>query len=229
MVDHASDYIFHFIQTSVEGSQTIDAKHKFEIFAKSCGVNIKHYHADNYIFNHDLFKESCISARQTQSFCGVNAHHQNSMAERKIRTIVALARAMLFNAMIKWPSTIHLGLWPYAVHYAVDVLNNTPKSCGFTPKEIFTRVKGDRSFRHFHIWGSLAFVLDPTIQQGKKIPTWRPRSSPSVFIGKSHQHASNVSLVYIPKTNFLKPQFHLVHDDEFQTVAPNNNNSLPPY
>jgi len=150
MVDHASDFIFHFIQTSVEGSQTVDAKHKFEIFTKSCGIDIKHYHADNHIFNHNLFKKSCISAHKIQSFCSMNAHYQNSVAKRKIYTITSLARAMLFNAMIKWLFTVHLGLWPYAVHYAVDVLNNTPKSYGFTSKEIFTGVKGDRSFHHFH-------------------------------------------------------------------------------
>ena len=60
-VDHASDFIFHFLQTSPDGSQTVDAKHKFETFAKNCGVDIRHYHADNKIFNNQLFKESCIT------------------------------------------------------------------------------------------------------------------------------------------------------------------------
>jgi len=128
MVDHASDFIFHFIQTSADGVQTVDAKHKFETFAKSCNVEINHYHADNKIFNNHLFKESCITAQQTQSFCGVSAHHQNGVAERKIATVISLARAMLFNAMIKWPKHVHLGFWPFAVHYAVDILNNTPKA-----------------------------------------------------------------------------------------------------
>ena len=226
-VDHASDFIFHFLQTSPDGSQTVDAKHKFETFAKNCGVDIRHYHADNKIFNNQLFKESCITAQQTQSFCGVSAHHQNGVAERKIKSVINLARAMLFNAMIRWPDTIHLSFWPYAVHYATDILNNTPKSSGFSPKEIFTGIKGDRSLRHFHTFGSPAFVLHPTIANGKKLPTWKPRSKPAVFLGKSRQHASNVSLVYDPSTHHISPQFYLVHDDEFQTVSSSNNNELP--
>ena len=48
---HASDCAHHFVQTSTEGLKTIEAKHKFELFAASCGLKIKHYHADNKIFN----------------------------------------------------------------------------------------------------------------------------------------------------------------------------------
>ena len=227
MVDHASDFIFHFVQTSTEGSQTVEAKHKFERFAKNCGVDIKHYHADNKIFNEQVFRESCIAASQVQTFCGVNAHHQNGVAERKIKTVISLARAMLFTAMIKNPTVITLQFWPFAVHYAVDILNNTPNSSGFTPKEIFTGVKGDRNFKNFHTFGSPAFVLHPTIQKGNKLPTWSPRSLPSAFIGKSREHASNVSLVFKPVTNHISPQFHIVHDDDFQTVSPSGSNSLP--
>ena len=91
MVDHASDFVFHFIQTSFCRSQTVEAKHKFENFAKSCNVDMRHYHADNKILNNQLFKESCITAQQSQSFCGVNAHHQNGVAERKIQTVITLA------------------------------------------------------------------------------------------------------------------------------------------
>ena len=50
MVDHASDFAFNFTQTSTEASQTVEAKHKFETFSKSCGVDMQHYHANNKIF-----------------------------------------------------------------------------------------------------------------------------------------------------------------------------------
>ena len=144
MVDHASDYVSNFVQTSVKGTQKLDAKHKFETLAESCGIKIRHYHADNHMLSHNLFKESCMSSRQTQSFCGANTHHQNGSAERKIRTAMSLARAMMFNTMKKWPSTVHLGFWTCDIHYAVEILNNTPKPRGFAPKEIFTGAKGDR-------------------------------------------------------------------------------------
>ena len=101
-------FFFHFVQTSTEGPITVEAKHEFERFSKNCGVEISNYHADNKIFNEQTFRESCVSAGQAQSFCGVNAHHQNGVAERQIKTIISLARAMLFTAMIKNPTVIAL-------------------------------------------------------------------------------------------------------------------------
>ena len=113
------------------------------------------------------------------------------------------------------------------MHYTVEIVNNTPNSSGFTPKEIFTRVKGHRNFKNFHTFSSPAFVLNPTIQRGNKLLTWSPRSIFSVFIRKSKEHASNVSLVFNPATNHISPQFHIVHDNDFQTVSPSGSNSLP--
>ena len=72
------------MQTSTSGEQTVEAKHEFETFANNCDVKTNHYHADNRMFNSQVFKESCIANQQTQSFCGVNAHHQNGVAENKI-------------------------------------------------------------------------------------------------------------------------------------------------
>ena len=122
---------------------------------------------------------------------------------------------MLLNALIKWPLTIHLGYWPFVIHYAVDILNNTSGPSGFTPKEIFTGIKGERNLKNFCTFSSPACILNPALALGKKLPTWKPRSKLGVFIGKSRQHAGNVSLVHDPSTNFVSPSFHLVHDDDF--------------
>ena len=108
-MDHASDFTFNFTQTSTAAEQTVEGKHKFETLAKSCGISIRHYHADNKIFASQAFKESFIAAQQTQSYCGVNAHHQNGVAERKIKTVIFLTRAMLFTAIIKWPNMVNVG------------------------------------------------------------------------------------------------------------------------
>ena len=55
MIDHASDFSFHFTQTSEDGAQTVEAKHKFERLENNCGVNIKYCHADDKIFNERIF------------------------------------------------------------------------------------------------------------------------------------------------------------------------------
>ena len=66
---------------------------------------------------------------------------------------------------------INTRFWPHAVHYAIDTLKNAPNSSGFAPKEIFTGIQGDRSLKHFHTFGSPAYILNPRIQEGKKLPT----------------------------------------------------------
>ena len=165
------------------------------------------------------------SDKKTQSFCDVNFRYQNGIAE-KIRTIISLARAMLFNAMIKCPSTVHLGLWPCAAHHAVDVLNNMAGPSGLLQNKYSRGVKGDRSFRGFHTFGSPIFALNLTLHAENKLSSWKPHASPCTRMGKSRHHASNVLMVFDSRANCIKPQFHEAHDEEFQTVAPNSNNCL---
>ena len=184
MVDYASDFSFHFMQTSVDGAQMVEAKHKFERLANNRGVNIKHYYADNKNFNEIVFRKSCIATTQMHKFCGLNAYHQNGVADRKISTVMSLSRAMLFAAMIKNPKVFTLAFWPLAVHYDVDILNNMSSSSGFMSKEIFTGVKGDRYFKCFHTFCPPNLVLDPRTQQDDALPTWNPRSLTSALVGK---------------------------------------------
>ena len=108
------------------------------------------------------------------------------------------------------------------------ILNNTLKSSGFTSKEIFAGIQGNRSFRHFHVFGSPANVLDSTIQEGKKLPTWKLQSRPCVFIRKSRNHTSNISLIYNPSMNYILLQFHIVYNDEFHAVTRSGSSTLLP-
>ncbi len=60
------------------------AKEAFEKYAAEHGVSIKRYHCDNGCFAKNLFKQSGESNRQRLTFCGVDAHFQNGIAERAI-------------------------------------------------------------------------------------------------------------------------------------------------
>jgi hypothetical protein len=80
-VDHASDFSYVYHQTSMISEETLKSKLAFEKFALSHGVHIKHYHADNGRFKDNLFTKRNKDKRQTISFCGVGAHHQNGIAE----------------------------------------------------------------------------------------------------------------------------------------------------
>ena len=88
------------MQETKEAKETVDGKQKFEGFCKTHGVDVKNYRADNHIYNSNLFRQSCAATGQGLTFSGVNAYHQNGVAERKIRYITNLARTMLFHAMI---------------------------------------------------------------------------------------------------------------------------------
>ena len=98
-------------------------------------------------------------------FCGVGAHHQNGVAKRALRTVSEAARTMMMHASIHWHGTAYL--------YNLMRGANT----GVAPIEILTgsRMSGEE-IRKSRVWGCPAYVLDPKIQDGNKLPRWVPRA-----------------------------------------------------
>jgi hypothetical protein len=97
-VDNYSRLGYVHLQVDDTAKETMKAKHVFEKYAAKHGVSIKHYHCDNGCFANNLFKQSCESNRQRLTFCGVNAHFQNGIAERAIRDLADSARKQLLHA-----------------------------------------------------------------------------------------------------------------------------------
>ena len=62
--------------------ETLEAKQSFELFARNHGVIVCHYHADNGRFADLGWLNEIRKEGQTQTFYGVNAHHQNGVAEK---------------------------------------------------------------------------------------------------------------------------------------------------
>ena len=83
-VDQFSDLSFVYTQKSTTAEETVQAKEAFERYAKTHGVTVRHYHADNGIFAEAGFVRAVEKNGQTISFCGVNAHHSNGHAEKRI-------------------------------------------------------------------------------------------------------------------------------------------------
>ena len=102
--------------------ETIKAKRAFEQFAADHGVKILHYHCNNGRFVDNAFKQACEDVRQQLTFCGVNAHFQNRIAERVIHNLSESARKQLLHASARWPAAVHLALWPYALRSTLPVL-----------------------------------------------------------------------------------------------------------
>jgi hypothetical protein len=74
------------------------------------------------------------------------------------------------------------------------------------------------NLRHHHHFGVPVYVLDSSMQSGKKIPKWMPRARVGIYVGKSLRHARSVSLVLNPRTGLASPQYHCKYDDTFETV-----------
>jgi hypothetical protein len=72
----------------------------------------------------------------------------------------------------------------------------------------------------YHVFGLPCFVLDSRLQSGiADPPKWEPRSRLGVDVGHSPSHAGSVALVLNPHTGHVSPQFHVVFDDLYSTVA----------
>jgi hypothetical protein len=134
---------------------------------------------------------------------------------------------MLIHAMILWPEIIQDQLWPFALRLAVDLHNCTPGPSGLTPEEVFIGIKGCNRLQDFHPFSCPVFALDPSLQQGHKIPHWKPCSRVGVYLGLSLAHATSVPLVLSTLSGLISPQFHVVFDDYFTTTQCLHNNSLP--
>ena len=138
-IDHATRFSYVYLQQSTNAEETVQAKRAFEQFARTNGINIQHYHADNGRFADNKFRKDIAACGQTLSFCGVNAHFQNGVAERKIRELQEHARTMLIHANKRWPSAITTNLWPYALRMANEILNATQNNVtGNIPINAFT-------------------------------------------------------------------------------------------
>jgi hypothetical protein len=125
-VDHFSRLRFVHLQINDTSAETLGAKCAFETFAAKHGVRILHYHCNNERFQDNAFKQACHKAQQQLTFCGVNAHFQNGIAELSIRNLSERARKQLLHARACWPQAVHFALWPYALRNAALLHNTLP-------------------------------------------------------------------------------------------------------
>ena len=92
--------------------------------------------------------------------------------------------------------------------------------CRMSLEEIYYGIKSDYNhLKDARTWGCPAYVLDPTLQDGKKLPRWKPRSRLGQFLGRSREHARSVGLIRNLRTGGVSPQFNVVYDDHFTTVG----------
>ena len=184
-VDISSGFIQAFPQTSLCASETVLRKKRFERNLSNFGHTIHHYLGDNGVYRSKEFQDEIKICGQTMDFCGVGAHHQNGVAERAIRTVSESARTMMLHAAIHWSGAVDINLWPMAAEYAVHVYNLLPNIQSNTaPLELITGSRlSPGEVRNCRVWGCPAYVLDPKVQDGNKLPRWVPKARRGQFLG----------------------------------------------
>ena len=203
-----------------------------KLYHNFIGIDSKAYHAGNGCFAYKGFWDDCLSSNQTITFCGVGSHHQNGIAERKIKDITLGARTLLLHAKRMLPEYISTILWPFAVKCCEDRMNHPVHLAdGRTPFETLDSLdSAPIKVLDFHTFGCLCYVLDHRLQLGLgQIPKWEPRSRMGIYVGRSPSHASNVDLILNPCTGHVSPQFHVVYDDDFLTVPYLCSVDVPPH
>ena len=227
-VDHHSRLTYIHLQESLSSEHTLQAKHAFEAFCNKHHVIVSHYHADNGRFADNMFLSDIKNRSQTISFCGVNAHFQNGIAEKKIRDMTEMARKQLLHAKARWPTAIHLSLWPYAIRNAAYVYNNMPNTHhDISPIEVFSRSEVSPNLKHHHTFGCPVFALNNALQSGKSQPRWTSRARVGINLGHSPRHSPSVSLVLNTDTGLVSPQYHVQFDELFDSLRKSQAQAQP--
>jgi hypothetical protein len=114
-VDHFSDQVYVYLMKDLMLSETLLAKQAYECFLALLDVESKAYHADNGCFADKGFRDDCTSSNQMITFCGLGSHHQNGIAECKIKDITLGGRTLLLHVKYMFPKYISTILLPFAV------------------------------------------------------------------------------------------------------------------
>jgi hypothetical protein len=128
----------------------------------------------------NAWKDSLLEENQGITYCGVNAHWQNGIAERRIRDLKEQSRTILIHAEHHWPDAVNTSLWPYAMRNACHIFNDSPTLKGphkdRTPSEVFSGISIAAETRHHHTFGCPVYVTVTQIQAGKSLPAWMSRA-----------------------------------------------------
>jgi hypothetical protein len=154
-VDTFSRVSYVHLQQTSNAIEALEAKKHYEDFARTHGVTIQHYHADNGRFIETMWQNHAQLMGKTVTFSGVGANHQNGIVEKRICDLQDLARALLIHTIRRWPDATTTHLRPYALRKTNATINlSFPPRKQYTPIECFSKTKELQHLRHEHPLGS---------------------------------------------------------------------------
>ena len=135
-----------------------------------------------------------------------------------IKTLRETARTQLLHAIERWPSSCSTHLWSFALRYAAQVHNEVPKKGYDLPINKFSGVQVQTNLNHLHAFGCPVYALNSNLASGKTIGNWNRRARLGIYLGPSPRHARSVSLIMNPSNGLVSPQFHISHNEFFDTI-----------
>ena len=180
-IDVASRFAFMFAIPSLDH---IVAKFVYvrNLLQTQCGVKIRLFHCDGHgSYASSEFLKILEMDGTLRKIRAPYCPEQNAIAERRVRTVVEMARTMLLH------SCIPIEYWEDAVYHANYVRNRvaTRSIKGKTPFEVLWGKRPDLEW--LRPFGCLCYVLiHDEIRDGK----FSARSLPGVLLGMSDQHSA---------------------------------------
>jgi hypothetical protein len=220
-VDHKTRLVYPPFQESKIASEACRSKCDYETFTKRYNITIDYYHADKGAFRSEIFQKSMDNNNQKLNSSGANAQWQNGLVELSNGTLCAAAQSMLNHAISQWDLTITAKLCPFAIQHATTIFNTTKRRSRdyeLSPWEQFTGERSKLDQTDMHPLLCPVYMLDQRMQEGTSPPQWTKRTTQKVYVGHLHHYSKSVSMVWDPKTKLVSPQFHVMFDNNFDTV-----------
>ena len=176
--------------------------------------------------------DELIEKDQNTRFSGSGASHQNGVAECGIQTVIQMSHTMLIHSDILSPQcTITAELWLMTIDHAVWLYKRMPHDDpGMYTYELWSRssfIPRKEILSACNTWGCLAYIIEPKLHKGGyHIPKWATHSCRRVFLGFSCIHSTIMGIILNLNTWSISPQFHIVFDDMFTTIASAQNEEV---
>ena len=105
-------------------------------------------------------KQWQMRASESITYCSVGAHHQNVIAEARIKHLTLAAQTMLIHAKRYCPEDTTTMFWPYAIKASGACQNRFFLNNGsLSPLKLFSAVKTNFDLKLEHTWGYPTYIL----------------------------------------------------------------------
>jgi hypothetical protein len=134
---------------------------------------------------------------------------------------------VLNHAFSRWDKTKTSERCPFAIQHAATIYSTTKRrsrDCDLSPWEQLTGKRSKLNQTDMHPLFCPVYVLDRRMQEGTSPLNGQNEQHKRSLVGHLHHYSKSVPMVWDRKTKLVSPQFHVMFDDNFNTVkAPDPN------